>query len=163
MTIFFFWEKVFNCIFKQLRNHRWKKFLRFILTVNSQKRKCHCSVHGFSPGIVSHCATDEEAFRRLVRTRDVALQLASLWLWHSKYSAVLTWAEQSQNVDTACILQTSRNYNFNFLFRFSDNIIIGVTHFSFGWLSLSKTSKICTYIQHTIHSRYSLCYLISAE
>lgn len=118
ITIILFLKKVFNCIFKQLRSHRSNIFPAFILTVKSQKRKCHCSVHGSSPGIVSHCATDKEAFRRLVRTRDVALQLASLWLRPSEHSAVLAWSEQSQNVDTALILQTSENYNFNFIFIF---------------------------------------------
>lgn len=135
MTSFLLLKKVFNCILKQLRNLLSNNFPAFILTVNSQKRKCHCSVNGSRPGIVSHCATDKEAFRRLVRTRDIALQLASLWLRHSEYSAVPAWSEQSQNVDTARILQTSRNYNFNFIFIFSDNIIIGVKYFRFKWPS----------------------------
>lgn len=163
MTNILFLKTVIKCIFKQLRNHLSNKFPAFILTVNSQKRKCHCSVHGSSPGNVSHSATDKEAFRRLVRTRDIALQLASLWLRHSEYSAVLAWSEQSQNVDTARILQTSRNYNFNSIFIFSDNIIIGVTHFRLKCPSLTKTFEISTYMEYNIHSRYSRRYLISAE
>lgn len=66
MTTILFLKKVFNGIFKQLRNRRSNRFSAFILTVNFQKRKRHCSVLGSSPGIVSHCATDKEAFRRLV-------------------------------------------------------------------------------------------------
>lgn len=89
---------------------------------------------------VSHCATDKEAFRRLARTRDAALQLAPLWLRCSKHRAVLSRPSRAKmsTQHTSCMRRTFGNF-ISYLICYVFRHLIIVTRFSFRRLYLSTT------------------------